>query len=190
MQTCLCQVILIVAQVLHKMWCSQSLDCSMELIWGYLQQHHLYGKVFYTAIWSSLVSSQKPGSCRVPNLLHRDNCMFSEVSKALLPCFVVIRVRNLGPWRTYSLPSVWFLVILWHAAQANPCTYMVNRMQPFIPISCRGLFLILFLLCKAKFLVETNASPFYLINVILWNAITFFVVVLFFLTETDISPCG
>lgn len=46
------------------------------------------------------------------------------------------------------------------------------------------------MLCKAKFLVETNASPFYLINVILWNAITFFVVVLFFLTETDISPRG
>lgn len=190
MQTCLCQVILIVAQVLHKMWCSQSLDCSMEIIWGYLQQHHLYGKVFYTAIWSSLVSSQKPGSCRVPNLLHRDNCMFSDVSKTLLPCFVVIR---LGIWG-HDVLTLYLVFDFWWSCdmqlkQTHTPTWRTTCSLSSLLVA-EDCFWILFLLCKAKFLVETKASPFYLINVVLRNAITFFVVVLFFLTETDISPRG
>lgn len=59
LQTCLCQVILIVDHVLHK---SDALNL-WSVAQGYLQQYHLCGKIFYKAIWPSLVSSQKPGSC-------------------------------------------------------------------------------------------------------------------------------
>lgn len=68
---------------------------------------------------------------------------------------------------------------------------MVNHMQPFIPVSFLGLVLDTPFCCVSHPLVETNASPFYLMSVVLWNTVTFFfVVVLFFLTETDISPRG
>lgn len=108
-------------------------------------------------------------------------------------CCLALWSSGLGIWG-HDVLTLYLVFDFWWSCdmqlkQTHTPTWWTIRSLSSLLVA-EDCFWILFLLCKAKFLVETKASPFYLINVVLRNAITFFVVVLFFLTETDISPRG